>query len=153
VLSLLLSLKEQDEQMPGGAVLLCPALTPPQDRPASAAGSLWTEEQQARFGEYYLAGHPHDDPIVAPLHADLTGLPPMHIQAATGDELLVDARRIAEHSGRHGVEVALELFPIATHVFHLFWPFLPEASDAVTKAGAFAARDRGARSGTVPLRT
>ncbi len=140
VLSLLLSLKEQGEPMPGGAILLCPGLLPPQDRPPSEAAPLWSEEQQARYAEYYLAGHPHDDPMVAPLHADLTGLPPLCIQAATGDELLVDARRLVDHARRHGVPASLELYPVATHVFQLFWSFLPEAADAVRKAGTFAAR-------------
>jgi acetyl esterase/lipase len=36
----------------------------------------------------YLADHPVEDPLVNPLSADLAGLPPMLIQAATGDPLL-----------------------------------------------------------------
>jgi acetyl esterase/lipase len=41
----------------------------------------------------YLAGHPADDRVVCPLNADLTGLPPMLVQAATGDPVLDDATR------------------------------------------------------------
>ena len=32
----------------------------------------------------------------------------------------------------------LELYPADTHVFHVFWSFLPEAADALQRAGAFA---------------
>jgi epsilon-lactone hydrolase len=148
VLSLLLSLKEQGEPMPGGAMLLCPGLMPPQDRSPSEAAPLWTEEQQTRFAEYYLAGHPNDDPIVAPLNADLSGLSPLCIQAGTGDDLLVDARRIADHARCHGVAVELQLYPVDTHIFQIFWSFLAQAADAVHKAGVFAKRVREAASGS-----
>jgi epsilon-lactone hydrolase len=144
-LSLLVSLKEQDEPMPGGAVLMCPALTLQQDRPRSDAVPLFSDEQMRRFADCYLAGHPDDDPLVAPLAADLSGLPPLLIQAATNDPMLVDARRLADHARHHGVEVTLELYPVATHVFQIFWSFLPEAADAVQKAATAVTQVRQAR--------
>ena len=30
------------------------------------------------------------------------------------------------------------IYPVPTHNFHVFWPFLPEACDAVDEAGRFA---------------
>jgi monoterpene epsilon-lactone hydrolase len=36
------------------------------------------------------------------------------------------------------VDATLELYPADTHVFHVFWSFLPEAADALQRAGAFA---------------
>jgi acetyl esterase/lipase len=88
----------------------------------------------------YLGGHPADDPLVSPLSADLAGLPPMLIQAATGDPLLQEARELADHAGDCGVDARFELFPVDTHNFHLFWNFLPEAAQAVQQAGRFARR-------------
>ena len=42
-----------------------------------------------------------------------------------------------------------ELYPVDTHVFQLFWSFLPEAQEALAKIGEFAARVRAsAESGT-----
>jgi monoterpene epsilon-lactone hydrolase len=38
------------------------------------------------------------------------------------------------------VDIRLELYPVATHVFHYFWSFLPEAADALQHAGSFAPR-------------
>jgi acetyl esterase/lipase len=89
----------------------------------------------------YLAGHPVEDPIVSPLLAELAGLPPLLVQAATGDHVLDEARRLAERAQEHGVDTRIEVFPAETHVFHVFWSFLPEAADALQQAGAFI-RDR-----------
>ena len=60
-----------------------------------------------------------------------------------GDVMVEDAQRLAERARSHGVETRLELYPVATHDFHVFWSFLPEAADAVQQAGSFA---RDARS-------
>ena len=99
-----------------------------------------------RCVEAYLAGHPADDPIVDPLRADLGGLPPILIQAATGDARLLDAKALAAHAQDQGVDARLELFPVQAHAFQLFWSFLPEAADAMEAAGAFI-RELGADSG------
>jgi acetyl esterase/lipase len=85
----------------------------------------------------YLGGHPPDDPIVDPLRADLSGLPKMLIQAATGDWCLADAKALAARAREHGTDVRLQLFPVDAHAFHLFWSFLPEAADALQAAGTF----------------
>ena len=86
----------------------------------------------------YLAGYPADDPLVNPLSADLTGLPPMLVQAATGDPLLDEARELTDHAQDCGVDARFELFPVDTHDFHIFWSFLPEAAQALQQAGRFA---------------
>ncbi len=137
VLSVLLSLKRDGLLQPAGAVLLCPGvdltgeLCPPEDATATAVvvqGLL----------EAYLGDHPVDDPIVSPLTADLSGLPPLLIQAATGDDRVADAHALTARAREHGVDVRLELYPVATHVFQTFWSFLPEAAQALESAGRFA---------------
>jgi monoterpene epsilon-lactone hydrolase len=75
---------------------------------------------------------------VAPLGADLTGLPPLLVQGATGDSIVEDAKALADRAEAHGVEARLELYPVDTHDFQVFWSFLPEASDAICRAGEFA---------------
>jgi hypothetical protein len=50
-----------------------------------------TREELDAIGAY-LAGRSAEDPLVHPLGADLRGLPPMLVQAATGDGRLRDAR-------------------------------------------------------------
>jgi acetyl esterase/lipase len=137
--SLMLTLREQGRPLPAGAAFLCPGVD------ASGATILRAAldpdpvqvEQLRRAADAYLSGHPADDPIVNAHVADLGGFPPLLIQAATGDLVRPDAEAFAERAEAHGVDVRLELYPADTHVFHVFWPFLPEAADALQSAGAF----------------
>ena len=80
--------------------------------------------------------------MASPLGADLTGLPPLLIQAATGDDRLEDAKALTDRARSQGVDAHLDLYPVDAHVFHLFWSFLPEAAEALQSAGRFA-RDVG----------
>jgi acetyl esterase/lipase len=88
--------------------------------------------------------HPVDDPLISPLKAELSGLPPLLIQAATGDLIAPESRLLAQRAEEYGVEVVAELYPVDTHNFQLFWSFLPEAQEALTKVGDFVARIRQA---------
>lgn len=140
VLSLLISLKQQELPLPSGAALFCPGVDPtyaPAHDEAAEPQPVLPVEQLRRYAAYYLAGHPLDDPVISPLTADLTGMPPMLIQSATSDPLRHDALRLTEHAQSFGVDARLEMYPAATHVFHLFWSFLPEAADALRQAGNF----------------
>jgi monoterpene epsilon-lactone hydrolase len=151
VMSLLLTLRRDREPTPGGAVLLCPWLDlrlrhttiPGAAGPIDAP--MATDAEISRCVEAYLGDHPADDPIVDPLAADLTGLPPLLIQAATGDARVADAEALAVRAREHGVEARLDLYPVEAHAFQLFWSFLPEAADAFEAAGGFI-RELTARS-------
>jgi epsilon-lactone hydrolase len=145
VLSLLLALKRDRLPLPAAAVVFCPWLVLAADARSASDAPLATEEDVRRCVEAYLSGHPPDDPIVDPLGADLTGLPPMLIQAATGDARLADAKALAAHARDHGVDARLELFPVDAHAFQLFWSFLPEAADAMDTAGAYIRSAGGER--------
>ena len=136
-LSLALTLKEREAPLPGAIALLCPWLDL---RLEDETHSNWPAQhldEARRCIAMYLSGHPIDTPVLDPLSADLGGLPPMLIQAATGDACLQDAKRLAGQALAHGVNARLELFPVDAHAFHLFWSFLPEATDAIESAGAF----------------
>jgi epsilon-lactone hydrolase len=136
VLSLLLSLKQRELPMPGAAILFCPWVDLVMaDWDHSPHG---LDDFRRASAGLYLAGHPADDPLVNPLAADLTGLPPMLVQAAIGDPLLGEARELTDHARDCGVDARFELFPVDTHDFHIFWSFLPEAAQALAQAGRFA---------------
>jgi monoterpene epsilon-lactone hydrolase len=139
-MSLLLTLKEQDVTMPAGAMLFCPGidLTHATLDEIEELPSEIRLDQLHSFSKAYLDGHPADQGVVYPLGADLSGLPPLLIQGGTGDIFLGDANRLAEHAREHGVDVQIELYPVPTHDFHIFWSFLPEAADALSQAGRFA---------------
>jgi monoterpene epsilon-lactone hydrolase len=139
--SVLLALKRDGIPLPAGAVLFCPSVDLTRDF-VLQAGSDEPQPVDAdlarRFADAYLAGHPADDPLVSSLRADLSGLPPLLIQAATGDPYRPEAQALAARAAEHGVDARLELYPVATHVFQVFWTFLPEATEALESAGRFA---------------
>jgi acetyl esterase/lipase len=152
VLSLLLALRERRQPMPGRVLLMCPwiDLTSATQRQPLDAPIVFSPQDAARFAGIYLAGHPIDDPLLTPLHTDLSGLPPILVQAATGDSVLDEAQLLVEHGRAAGVDVNIELYPVPTHDFHIFWSFLPEAIDALERGGRFltAASEVRTRSGS-----
>ena len=138
--SLLMTARARELPLPAAAVFLCPGVDPTGNAIlAASAGDDPPEEleKMTRTMEAYLAGHPVGDPFINPLVADLSGLPPMLVQAATGDLVLPESRLLVDRAVAHGVDARLELYPADTHVFHVFWSFLPEAADALQRAGAF----------------
>jgi epsilon-lactone hydrolase len=82
----------------------------------------------------YLDGADPRQPLASPIHADLSGLPPLLIQAGTAELLLDDAVRLARRAGSDGVRVRLDLVPGMPHVWHLFAPMLSEGREAAETA-------------------
>ncbi|MEV6283466.1 alpha/beta hydrolase fold domain-containing protein [Kribbella sp. NPDC051770] len=140
VVSLLIALRDEGHPLPAGALLLCPGV----DMGAIADGTSPLARHEgfstmAQVVNWYIGDHPIEDPLIDPLAADLTGLPPLLIQMATGDPVAPGARQLVEHAERDGVPVVAELYAVDTHIFQLFWSFLPEAQEALIKIGEFAA--------------
>jgi epsilon-lactone hydrolase len=89
---------------------------------------------QARVTDY-TAGQDPASGLISPVFADLSGLPPLIIQAGTHEVLLDDAVRLARKAAGDDVMVTLDLTPEVPHVFQNFYPILDEASDALDRAG------------------
>jgi acetyl esterase/lipase len=87
----------------------------------------------------YLDGTGTDpaDPLVSPIFADLTGLPPLLVQAGSHEVLLDDATRLATRAAANDVAVMLDIPPNVAHVFQAFSAVLDEGDQALTRAGTF----------------
>ena len=85
----------------------------------------------------YLRGADPRSPLASPLHADLSGLPPLLIQVGSAETLLDDAVRLAGKAGAADVPVTLEVWPEMIHVWHLFYPRLAAGRRALANAAAF----------------
>jgi len=83
----------------------------------------------------YTAGQDPALPLISPVFADLSGLPPLIIQAGTHEVLLDDATRLAQRAASADVEVTLEITPGVPHVFQAYYPILDEAAAALDRAG------------------
>jgi acetyl esterase/lipase len=85
----------------------------------------------------YVAGADASDPLISPVFADLTGLPPLLIQVGSNEILLSDALRLAERAATDDVTVTLDVTDGVGHVFQAFAAMLDEADAALVRASAF----------------
>jgi epsilon-lactone hydrolase len=85
----------------------------------------------------YTAGQDAALPLISPVFADLSGLPPLIIQAGTHEVLLDDAVRLAHQAATADVEVTLEITPRVPHVFQAYSQMLDEAEAALNRAARF----------------
>ena len=95
---------------------------------------LSRENLLARIPDY-TAGQDPALGLISPVFADLSGLPPLIIQAGTHEVLLDDAVRLARQAADADVEVTLDITPGVPHVFQAYYPFLDEAVAALDRAG------------------
>jgi acetyl esterase/lipase len=85
----------------------------------------------------YVGGADAADPLISPVFADLSGLPPLLIQVGSHEILLSDALRLAERAAFADVPVTLDVTPGAPHVFQGFAAILDEADAALERAATF----------------
>ncbi len=83
----------------------------------------------------YTAGHDAALALISPVFAELSGLPPLIIQAGSHELLLDDAIRLARQAATADVEVTLDITPGVPHVFQAYYPILDEAAAALDRAG------------------
>ena len=83
----------------------------------------------------YTAGQDAASGLISPVFADLSGLPPLIIQAGTHEVLLDDAVRLAGQAAAADVEVTLDITPRVPHVFQAYHAILDEAAAALDRAG------------------
>ena len=138
----LLSLRHAGDPMPAAAVLLSPFL----DVTASGESATTRADQDPWFevtdmsvvARYYCPDESKwHDPLVSPVFANVSGLPPMLIQVGNDEILLSDSTRFAEKLDAAGIDVEIEIFPDMWHVFQMFVRKMPEARKAVAKIGQY----------------
>jgi len=83
----------------------------------------------------YVQGQDAAFGLISPIFADLSGLPPLIIQAGSNEVLLDDAVRLAQQAAAADVEVTLEVTPGVPHVFQGFSAMLDEGAAALDRAG------------------
>jgi acetyl esterase/lipase len=85
------------------------------------------------------AGRDAAVPLVSPLFADLSALPPVLIQVGEQDLLRIDASRLRDALMTVSANVTLHTMPASWHLFQLHAGVLSRATAAVSRAGDFIA--------------
>jgi acetyl esterase/lipase len=148
-IELLIAQNAESLTMPAAALLLSPMsdLTVTNGSYASRAQvdpAISAQAIRTRVADY-LAGTDPADPMVSPIFADLSGLPPLLIQAGSHEVLLDDATLLAVKAAADGVAVILDITAGVPHVFQAFAALLDEGDAALNRAARFV-RDNTAQN-------
>jgi epsilon-lactone hydrolase len=104
--------------------LSSPAITDPASRDPLAGDA---RQFAAAVRDYLPPGQDPAVPIVSPVYADWSGLPPVHIEVGSAERLIDDARRLIDRVRLAGVPATLEITADAVHAFPATAPETPEA--------------------------
>lgn len=133
--ALLLKLRDANEPMPVGALLISPLLD------LSFTGDSFTSRRKRepllrvdwlQWGAAaYADGMDVKTPYLSPVFSEPTGLPPMLIQVGTEEVLFDDSTRFTALAKKAGVDIQLEEWQGMWHDWHTFAAVLPEGRQAV----------------------
>ncbi len=142
--ALLLSMRDQGEELPAGCILLSPWLDLGRDRRADAGLArrevLLSPDWLDACARAYADPAAWSDGLVSPLHADHRGLPPLLIQSGTDELLAPDSELLAASAAAAGVEVHYTRWPRMWHDFVLQPGLLAAADSAMTQAAWFVGK-------------
>ena len=137
----LVALRDGGDPMPACAVPISPWVdmecTGDSIASRAAVDPMVQKDILLQMGGAYLNGADPKSPLAAPLHADLSGLPPLLIQVGDAEVLLDDSTRIEQKLKAAGVDVTVEVWEDMIHVWHLFAPMLDKGQEAIDRLGAF----------------
>lgn len=134
-----LRLRELGERQPAALVVFSPwvDLGAPDRGPVPPGEVMISPPWLAECASLYLAGRAATEPLASPIHADLTGLPPVLVQVGTDEVLLADSRRLRSKLDAAGVAGELQEYPRRWHVFQANAGVLADADRALRRAAGF----------------
>jgi monoterpene epsilon-lactone hydrolase len=103
----------------------------------AVADPYFTQPQVAELVRSYLDGHHASDPFASPLHADLTGLPPIRVHVGDDEVLLDDSIRFVERAVIAGVDARVDVWEGMVHGFLGSLGRLAASTEALNLIGAF----------------
>ncbi len=135
----LVALKHDAKPLPAAGVCISPwtdlALTGESLATKAEADQMIKNDGIRRVRDAYVGTFNPNTPLVSPIYAELSGLPPLLIQVGENEVLLDDSTRLAERAEAAGVDVTLEVWPEMIHVWHFFAAMLPEGQQAIDRIG------------------
>ncbi len=143
-LALVLSMRDEGQGLPAGCILLSPWLDLGRDRQAAPdlirQDVLLSPDWLDACARAYAAPAAWADDSVSPLGAAHSGLPPLLIQAATGELLAPDAELLAASASAAGVDVTYTRWPRMWHDFTLQPGLLAAADSALAQTAWFVGK-------------
>ena len=136
----MIKLREMGLPLPAAGILLSPWCDLELNTEAALADRdpIYSRKSFLKFGRLYAENTRLDHPLLSPIQADLSGLPPLLIQAGELELLLDDARTLANRVRNIGGSAELSIYPGMWHVWQVYPPFMvPESKPAIRQIAAF----------------
>lgn len=135
----LLRLRATQQPLPACAACLSPwlDLTGECDYGNATCCAMFCPEDVPAFAGLYLNGVSPRIPEASPVFADLTGLPPLLIQAGSTELLFDEAMCLHQKALRSSVDSTLRIYAGVPHVWQMFTFLMPEAGAALREIAAF----------------
>ncbi|MCM3726955.1 alpha/beta hydrolase [Neobacillus cucumis] len=139
-----LVLRDQNDPLPAGIVCLSPWVD------LTSSGESYQKNEEVdpylslravkEAAQMYAGKESLDHPLISPVFADLTGLPPLMIQSGTHEILQSDAISLSIKAKAAGVKVSFKAWDGMWHVWQISGDHLPEARRATKEIGQFIKR-------------
>lgn len=146
-LVMLLALREAGAQLPFAAVLMSPwvdlTLSSASLRSNRKFDPVCSLEDLQEAAAWYAGNVDPATPMISPVFADLSGMPPMLIQATSDEMLADDSRQLAQRAASCGVVATLRLYDGLWHAFHHGGMEIPESRQAIDEIGSYLRSSRG----------
>jgi epsilon-lactone hydrolase len=140
-LACLLAARDKGLPMPAAQVLLSPWVDLTVSRPSifehMERTPMFYLREMKTWARNYAGGLPKDHPLISPLYADLTGLPPMLLQMSDMEVLTDEDMLLAERARAAGVDVRQQVSHGLMHVWHIYWRYLDQARDSIKEIVSF----------------
>jgi acetyl esterase/lipase len=139
-LAALLKLRDVGDPLPAGAVCISPwtdlAMTGESMMRNANIELMCKPDFMKESACWYAAGYDAKNPLISPLYADLTGLPPAMVHVGADETLLDDSVRLAERAREASWPVDLHVWPGMFHIFPLV-SYIPEAKRSLMMISDF----------------
>jgi len=139
-LALMVTLRDAGDPLPAGAVCLSPwtdlTLSGESMRQKAKVDFICKPDTLQQSVRMYAEGQDPKSPLLSPLFADLSDLPPLLIHVGTEETLLDDSTRLMDYAREAGVDVDLQIWPGMFHMFQLVG-YMPEAKKVMETVVSF----------------
>lgn len=141
VIATLLRLREQSLPLPHCAICLSPWLdlscTFTKNYEKDFLLNSIDPDFMKQWPSLYAARTNLKDPLISPAYADLSGLPPLFIQASQHEMLFDSIVQFTDKAKMSGVQLSLDVWNDVPHGWQIFSGFLPQAKQAIKNIGQF----------------
>lgn len=142
-LALLISVRDLRLPLPALAIALSPATDFVIAEDLLATTSFlkyapfdWIQpEMLAEWASWYCDAGQRKTPLVSPIYADFSSLPPIYIQAGRAEILFDSIEGFVNRAKEHGSEIVFDTWEYMNHDFQMLGHFAPQSVDALRRIG------------------